>query len=112
MCVWLDVSRSGYYEWRNKPASATSRRREELKTFIVHFFEASDGTYGYRRVHADLAEHGIPCGLELRTRRPGDRDPPCRTDGRTAAATTYRERSERCTDTPSASPSPGPPHRG
>ena len=65
MCVWLNVSRSGYYEWRNKPASATSCRREELKTFIVHFFEASDGTYGYRRVHADLAEHGITCGLEL-----------------------------------------------
>jgi putative transposase len=65
MCVWLNVSRSGYYEWRNKPASATSRRREELKTFIAHFFEASDGTYGYRRVHADLAEHGIAGGLEL-----------------------------------------------
>lgn len=20
MCVWLDVSRSGYYEWRERPA--------------------------------------------------------------------------------------------
>jgi len=65
MCAWLDVSRSGYYDWRNKPASATVRRREELKAFIVHFFEASDGTYGYRRIHADLAEHGVACGLEL-----------------------------------------------
>jgi transposase InsO family protein len=65
MCEWLDVSRSGYYDWRNKPASATAQRREELKRFIVHFFEASDSTYGYRRVHADLAEHGVACGLEL-----------------------------------------------
>lgn len=65
MCVWLDVSRSGYYAWRNKPASAAARRREELKTLIVHFFQASDGTYGYRRVHADLAEHGVACGPEL-----------------------------------------------
>jgi putative transposase len=65
MCIWLDVSRSGFYEWRNRPASATARRRDELKTLITHFFEASDGTYGYRRVHADLAEHGVDCGPEL-----------------------------------------------
>ncbi len=65
MCAWLGVSRSGYYGWRNKPESATARRREELKILIVHFFEASDGTYGYRRLHADLAEHGVACGLEL-----------------------------------------------
>lgn len=65
MCTWLGVSRSGYYEWRNRPASATARRREELKTLIVHFFEASDGTYGYRRIHADLTEHGVVCGPEL-----------------------------------------------
>jgi transposase InsO family protein len=65
MCTWLGVSRSGYYDWRNKPESATARRREELKMFITHFFEASDGTYGYRRIHADLAEHGVACGPEL-----------------------------------------------
>jgi putative transposase len=65
MCEWLGVSRSGYYDWRTKPQSATARRREELKALIVHFFEASDGTYGYRRIHADLAGHGVACGLEL-----------------------------------------------
>jgi hypothetical protein len=43
----------------------TAQRGEELKRFIVHFFEASDSTYGYRRVHADVAEHGVACGLEL-----------------------------------------------
>jgi putative transposase len=65
MCVWTGVSRSGYYDWRNKPASATTRRRDELKELVVHFFDASDGTYGYRRVHADLADHGVNCGPEL-----------------------------------------------
>ena len=65
MCAWLGVSRSGFYEWRTRPASATSRRRDELKTLITHFFDASDGTYGYRRIHADLAEHGVDCGPEL-----------------------------------------------
>jgi putative transposase len=65
MCVWLDVSRSGYYDWRKKQESATARRREELKGYIQHFFDASDGTYGYRRIHADLLDHGVRCGPEL-----------------------------------------------
>ncbi|NYI47791.1 transposase InsO family protein [Nocardioides aromaticivorans] len=29
------------------------------------FFAASDGTYGYRRIHADLAEEGTECSPEL-----------------------------------------------
>ena len=65
MCAWLEVSRSGFYEWRERPTSATERRREELKLFIAKSFDDSDGTYGYRRVHADLADWGVPCGPEL-----------------------------------------------
>jgi transposase InsO family protein len=65
MCAWLEVSRSGFYEWRERPASASERRRAELKWFIAKSFEASDGTYGYRRVRADLAGWGVRCGPEL-----------------------------------------------
>jgi transposase InsO family protein len=65
MCVLMEVSRSGFYEWRDRPASATAERREELKLFIRKSFDDSDGTYGYRRVHADLACWGVPCGPEL-----------------------------------------------
>ncbi|GAB7040386.1 hypothetical protein JCM9533A_42360 [Catenuloplanes niger JCM 9533] len=65
MCTWLNVSRSGFYEWRRKEQSATARRREEIKGYIQYFFDASDGTYGYRRIHADLRDHGIACGAEL-----------------------------------------------
>jgi hypothetical protein len=65
MCALLEVSRSGFYEWRGRPASATAERREQLKLFIAKSFDDSDGTYGYRRVHADLADWGVPCGLEL-----------------------------------------------
>jgi len=65
MCAWLEVSRSGFYEWRERPESATARRREELKLLIITSFEDSDGTYGYRRVHADLVEWGVACGPGL-----------------------------------------------
>ncbi|MEY9997587.1 putative transposase [Streptomyces sp. V4I8] len=65
MCDWLEVSRSGFYEWRSRPVSATARRREELKLLITKSFEDSDGTYGYRRVHADLTAWGVACGPEL-----------------------------------------------
>jgi transposase InsO family protein len=65
MCAWLEVSRSGYYEWRDRPLSLTARRREDLKLLIIKSFEDSDETYGYRRVHADLAAWGVACGPEL-----------------------------------------------
>jgi transposase InsO family protein len=65
MCAWLEVSRSGFYEWRRRPASATAERRGALKLFIIRSFDDSDGTCGHRRVHADLAGWGVPCGREL-----------------------------------------------
>ena len=65
MCGWLRVSSSGYYEWRDRPASATTQRRELLKLIITKAFEDSDETYGHRRVHAQLARWGQPCTPEL-----------------------------------------------
>jgi putative transposase len=65
MCVWLDVSTSGYYEWRGRPESATAQRRTRLKELIKKIFDDSDETYGYRRVHAELARQSHRCSLEL-----------------------------------------------
>ena len=65
MCDWLSVSKSGFYEWRSRPASATVQRREELKLKIAALFDASDGTYGYRRIHAELRRVGERVGPEL-----------------------------------------------
>ena len=59
--VVLGVSKSGFYEWRGNQGSATSKRREELKLLITKAFEDSDGTYGYRRVHAQLRRWGVEC---------------------------------------------------
>jgi len=65
MCQWAQVSRSGYYEWRDRPASATARWREQLKRLVAAIFKLSDGTYGYRRIHAQLVRQGEGCCLEL-----------------------------------------------
>ena len=57
-CEWLEVSKSGYYEWRSRPQSAASKRRELLKLKIKALFDANNGEYGYRRIHAVLARGG------------------------------------------------------
>ncbi|WP_116420153.1 IS3 family transposase [Subtercola boreus] len=65
MCLWLAVSTSGFYDWLKRPQSATAARREVLAGRVHHFFTTSDGTYGYRRIHADLMDEGVECSPEL-----------------------------------------------
>jgi putative transposase len=65
MCRWLGVSKSGFYEWRSRPESATAGRQEKLKPLITKAFEDSDGTYGYRRIARQLARQGIAACAEL-----------------------------------------------
>jgi transposase InsO family protein len=65
MCAWMEVSASGVYEWRSRPQSATAARREYLKLLIEKAFTDSDGTYGYRRLHAQLARWDERCTPEL-----------------------------------------------
>ena len=59
------MSTSGYYEWQDRPASATAIRREHLKTLVTAIFNHSDQTYGYRRVHAQLVRQGEQVSPEL-----------------------------------------------
>jgi len=65
MCRWAEVSKSGFYEWRDRPASATAERRAGLGVRIVTIFAESDGTYGYRRVRDQLRRDGVEAGPEL-----------------------------------------------
>lgn len=58
MCEWLEVSASGYYGWRKRPESKAAQRRELLKVKVKALFEANNGEYGYRRVHAALVRGG------------------------------------------------------
>ena len=44
ICAWLQVSTSGSYAWRDRPASPTARRRARLARLVQAIFDASDGT--------------------------------------------------------------------
>jgi putative transposase len=65
MCKWLGVSKSGFYEWRSRPESATAERRKELALVIKRIFDDSDSTYGYRRIARQLVRQGTVAGREL-----------------------------------------------
>jgi len=65
MCTWLNVSKSGYYDWLGRPTSATTLFRERLKPLIIKAFNDHDGRYGYRRVHRQLWRWGVRCDDEL-----------------------------------------------
>lgn len=65
MCSWLDVSTSGFYEWRSRPESASAQRRTYLAEMITTLFADSDETYGHRRIHAQLVRRGERATPEL-----------------------------------------------
>ena len=53
-CRVLNVAESGYYDWRSRPLSARALRHAWLTEQIQAVHHASFGTYGSRRVHAEL----------------------------------------------------------
>jgi putative transposase len=54
VCRVLKVSRSGYYEWRGRPPSARDVEDGYLLDTIIDVRQMARGTYGARRVHAEL----------------------------------------------------------
>ncbi|MCG0285244.1 IS3 family transposase [Streptomyces sp. PSAA01] len=54
-CRVLHVAESGYYAWRERAPSARTVRHAWLTEAILGIHAASRGTYGFRRVHAELA---------------------------------------------------------
>ena len=74
-CRVLKVSESGYYARRSRPPSVRSVRHAWLTDLIRRAHFASRGTYGIRRVHAELTlGQAVPVGhqaVELLMRRAG-----------------------------------------
>jgi putative transposase len=62
MCRMLGVSRSGYYDWRERPSSARNRADAALTERIREIYERSRHTHGSPRVHAELRALGTRCG--------------------------------------------------
>jgi putative transposase len=53
-CRLLEMAESGFYEWRSRPPSQRAIRHAWLTDQIRAVHAASRGTYGARRVHAEL----------------------------------------------------------
>jgi putative transposase len=53
-CRVLGVAESGFYEWRTRAPSVRALRHAWLTEQIQAVHQASFGTYGARRVHAEL----------------------------------------------------------
>ena len=62
MCQLLEVSRSGYYAWRSRPASRRAQDDRVLLEAIKRIHAASGGVYGAPRITAELREEGYDCG--------------------------------------------------
>jgi putative transposase len=64
MCRVLSVSRSGYYDWKDRPPSHRRSQEDAVLTERIHeeIHHRSRATYGCSpRVHAELRAIGIRC---------------------------------------------------
>jgi transposase InsO family protein len=61
MCRVLEVSRSGYYQWRGRPLSATAVRREQLTDHIRAAHVENRQVYGSPRLMRELLSRGVKC---------------------------------------------------
>ena len=59
LCRCLRVTRSGFYAWRQRPASARAHRDRRLKVLVHASFDASKHRYGSPRIHRDLLEQEV-----------------------------------------------------
>ena len=64
LCRVLGVSRSGFYAWRSRDASAAEERREELTAEVKEIHAQVKARYGSPRIHAELVARGRPCSVE------------------------------------------------
>ena len=65
LCRVLDVSRSGYYKWRNRRQSDRDKIQEQLLVRIQEIFEDSRQTYGCPRIYDQLRKEGFECNYKV-----------------------------------------------
>ncbi len=62
MCEAFEVSKSGYYDWLDRPKSQRSQDNDRLTKKIRAFHDASGAIYGSPKIHRDLIDDGESCG--------------------------------------------------
>ena len=62
LCKVLDVSPSGYFAWKDRPASARQREDLVLLAHVRSAFTLSHETYGSPRMTHELREQGLAAG--------------------------------------------------
>jgi transposase InsO family protein len=62
MCEVFEISRSGFYAWRDRPKSHRAKESERLGVMVEQIHEKSRAIYGVPRVHAELRARGTACG--------------------------------------------------
>jgi putative transposase len=65
LCRVLEVSRSGFYAWRSREASAAEVRREELTDEVKAIHAEVKARYGSPRIHAELVAKGHACSVNF-----------------------------------------------
>lgn len=61
MCEHLDVSKSGYYDWRDRPVSQRAQHDAVLVDQIVVMHRSHEANYGAVRVHPYLKKRFFNC---------------------------------------------------
>jgi hypothetical protein len=71
MCEWLEISKSGYYDWKTRPESEAAQRREllkiKIKALIVAVGTAIAGGPPRRSQRAGLPHWAPVMGIWRRT---------------------------------------------
>ncbi len=64
-CRMLGVAPSGYFYWQTRPPSIRQLRQGQLDDLVADIHRASNGTYGKRRITAELRlGHGMTVNLK------------------------------------------------
>jgi len=58
LCALLDVSTSGYYDWRNRPPSKQTTENQRITAKIRCLHKSSYEIYGSPNIHKDLLDEG------------------------------------------------------
>ena len=68
LCRVLGVSQSGYFAWKNRPASDRQRQDMVLLAHIRASFALSNATYGSPRMTHELRGNGVSVGCRRTVR--------------------------------------------